>query len=35
MLYKELQKIILEYAFEQEKKKPRVKFNNGLALIGL
>ena len=35
MLYKELQKIILEYAFGQEKKKPSLKFNSGLALIGL
>ena len=35
MLYKELQKIIQEYAFEQENKKRGLRLNNGLALIGL
>ena len=35
MLYKELEKIIREIAFEQEKKNPGLKFNPGLALIGL
>ena len=35
MLYKELEKIIREIAFEQEKKNPGLKFNPGLALIDL
>ena len=32
---KRIEKIIRENAFEQKKKKPRLKFNPGLALIGL
>ena len=32
---KKIEKIILEKAFEQKKKKPRLKFNPGLVLIGL
>ena len=35
MLYKELEKIIRENAFEQERKKPGLEFNSGVALIGL
>ena len=35
MLYKELEKVIREIAFEQGKKNPGLKFNSGLALIGL
>ena len=35
MLNKELEKIIQEIAFEQEKKNPGLNFNPGLALIGL
>ena len=30
-----MEKIILENAFEQKKKKPRLKFNPGLTLIVL
>ena len=30
-----MEKIILENAFEQKEKKPRLRFNPGLALIGL
>ena len=32
---KRMEKIIRENAFEQKKKKPRLKFNPGLALIDL
>ena len=32
---KRIEKIVGENAFEQKKKKPRLKFNPGLALIGL
>ena len=32
---KRIEKIIQENAFEQKEKKPRLKFNPGLALIGL
>ena len=32
---KRIQKIIRENALEQKKKKPRLKYNPGLALIGL
>ena len=32
---KRIEKIIRENAFEQKKNKPRLKFNSGLALIGL
>ena len=32
---KRIEKIVRENAFEQKKKKPRLKFNLGLMLIGL
>ena len=35
MLYKELEKIIRENAFEQEKKKPGLEFNSVVAPFGL
>ena len=35
MLLKKLAKIIRENTFQQKKKKPGLKFNPGLALIGL
>ena len=35
MLVKRIDKIIRENAFDQKKKKPELKFNLGLALIGL
>lgn len=35
MLYKELEKVIREIAFEQKKKNPGLRCNLGLALIGL
>ena len=35
MLYKELEKVIREIAFEQKKKNPGLRCNPGLARIGL